>query len=171
MNICDWYPVFLREMILFRRRLFKLGYLLSAMSSITNSYNWIANSVNLGRLYFKTFQALVQAPISFFHIVLGEVLSGVVKGLFAVPLMVVVGILTDSKDFITLPFLVALFLNCFLFASLGFVVGLISKGHEETATIRKHFLDLKALISLLVLIVYSIFCFSWGIKLMKNYTE
>jgi len=248
MGLWDWYPVFLREMILFKRRLFKLGYFLSAlmipiiyflvfglglgrsvqlpsqdyisflipglvaMSSMTNSYSWIANSVNLGKLYFKTFQILVQAPISFFHIVLGEVLSGMIKGFFAAFLILLVGIFTGFKSFLTLPFFVALFLNCFLFASLGFVVGLLSKGHEETAAysnffilpmaffcgtffplekipsllkplvyilplthtnilIRKAYFDFEALISMLIIIGYSIFCFSLGIKLMKDYTE
>jgi len=247
-NIWDWYPIFLKEMIIFKRKLFKLGYLLSAMvvpiiylivfgfglgrsvqissqdylnflipglvamSSMTNSYNWIVNSINLGRLYFKTFQIFIQAPISFFHIILGEVFSGMIKGFFAAFLIILVGILTSSKNFITLPFLIALFLNCFLFASLGFNVGLISKGHEETATysnffilpmaffcgtffpldripyifkpiiyilplthtnilIRKSFLDKEALISLFVLISYSIFLFVLGVRFMKQYSE
>lgn len=176
MGLWDWYPVFLREMMLFKRRLFKFGYLLSAlmvpilyflvfglglgknvqlssqdyltflvpglvgMSSMINSYSWIANSVNLGRLYFRTFQILVQAPISFFHVVLGEVFSGMVKGLFAAILILLVGYLTGFKSFFSLTFLTALFLNCFLFASLGFVVGLVSKGHEETASYSNFFI-------------------------------
>ncbi|MCS7279849.1 MAG: ABC transporter permease [Thermodesulfobacteriaceae bacterium] len=248
MKVWDWYPVFLREMLLFKRRLFKLGYLLSAMmipiiylvvfglglgrnvqfssqdylsflipglvamSSMTNSYNWIANSVNLGRLYFKTFQVLLQAPISLVHLILGEVFSGMVKGLFAALLIILAGLLTAPNFFITLPLVIALILNCFLFASLGFTVGMLSKGHEETATyfnffilpmaffcgtffpiekiptflkpvvyllplthtnilIRKEFFDLEALIAILVLLIYSVFCFLWGITLIKNYSE
>jgi Nod factor-specific ABC transporter NodJ protein len=176
MNILGWYPIFLREMLLFKRKLLKLGYLLSAMiipiiylivfglglgrsvrfssqdylsflipglvamSSMTNSYNWIANSVNLGRLYFKTFQVLLLSPLPFFHIVLGEVFSGIIKGLFAATLIIIVGFLTLHYNFITFPFIIALFLNCFLFASLGFTVGMISKGHEETATYSNFFI-------------------------------
>lgn len=248
MNALDWYPIFLREMLLFKRKLLKLGYLLSAMmipviylivfglglgrsvrlssqdylsflipglvamSSMTNSYNWIANSINLGKLYFKTFQILLLSPVSSFHIILGEVISGIIKGLFAGALIIIVGFLTLHYNFITLPFVVALFLNCFLFASLGFVVGMLSKGHEETATysnffilpmaffcgtffpldripsvlkpliyilplthtnilIRKEFFDKEAFVALFILILYSIFCFLWGVKLIKNYSE
>lgn len=249
MGSWDWYPIFLREIILFKRKLFKLGYLLStmmipiiylivfglglgrgvqifsgkdyldflipglvAMSSMTNSYNWIANSVNLGKLYFKTFQIFIQVPVSSFSIVWGEVLSGMVKGLFAASLIIVVGLLTTSKSFITFPFLIALILNCFLFASLGFTVGMLSKSHEETASyfnffilpmaffcgtffpidripqvfkpivyvlpltytnilIRKESFDLESFIALLVLLLYSTFCFSWGATLIKHYSE
>jgi len=248
MNALDWYPIFLREMLLFKRKFFRFGYLLSAMmlpiiyllvfglglgrgfrilgkdylvflipglvamSSMTNSYNWIANSVNLGKLYFRTFQVLIQAPIPFYHIALGEIFAGIVKGLFAALLIVMVGLLTAGNSFITFPFFVALLLNCFLFASLGFTVGLLSKGHEETATysnffivpmgffcgtffpieripsflkpvvyllplthtnilIRKTSFDFDALLSLFVLLIYSLLFFFWGIWLMKNYTE
>ncbi|TAN35314.1 ABC transporter, partial [Patescibacteria group bacterium] len=85
-------------MLLFRRKLLRLGYLFSAMvvpviyliafglglgksvrlsgydyltflipglvamSSMNNSYTWVASALNLNRLYFKTFQVFVQAP-------------------------------------------------------------------------------------------------------------
>ena len=88
----EWWPIFFREMILFRRRLLRLGYLFSAMmspiiyliafglglgnrvqignldylsfllpglvamSSMNNSYTWVASNINLNRVYFKTFQ-------------------------------------------------------------------------------------------------------------------
>ncbi|MEQ8254214.1 MAG: ABC transporter, partial [Smithellaceae bacterium] len=90
-----WYPVFLKEMIHFRRKLFRLGYLfstmlvpiiyliafgfglgrsvrigegdylaflipgLAAMSSMNNSYNWVAGALAIDRIYFKTFQIFV----------------------------------------------------------------------------------------------------------------
>jgi len=166
----DWYPVLLRELLIFRRRLLKFGYLLSAMmlpiiyfivfglglgrmvqmgekgylsflipglvamTSMTNSYTWIANSINLNRLYFKTFQVLYLAPISYSSIIVGEVLAGMIKGLFAASLIILVGYVTCPHFGLSLPFIVALFLNCFLFANLGFLVGMSAKGHEETAT-------------------------------------
>ncbi|MDI6795251.1 MAG: ABC transporter, partial [bacterium] len=87
----NFYPIFLREMIIFKRRLLNIGYLFStmitpllyliafglglgrgmsiegvsylmfvvpgicAMSSMINSYTWIATSISVGRLHFKTF--------------------------------------------------------------------------------------------------------------------
>lgn len=166
----DWYPVFLKEMWHFKRKLLKLGYLFSAMivpliylaafgfglgrnvqigngdyltfllpglvamSSMYNSYTWIASSLNINRLYFRTFQIFIQAPISPSSIMVGEVLAGMVKGLFASSLIIIAGILASPSFSITLPFLVALFVNSFLFASLGVIVGMRTKSHEETAT-------------------------------------
>ena len=155
----DWYPIFLREMLLFRRKLLKIGYLFSAMlvpiiylltfglglgrsvqiqgsdyltylipglvamSSMNNSYTWVASSLNLNRLYFKTFQVFIQAPIKSSSIMVGEVLAGMAKGLFASGLILIVGLIAAHSLFITPLFVLTLLLNCFLFASLGVITG------------------------------------------------
>ncbi|AFM28048.1 ABC transporter permease [Desulfomonile tiedjei] len=172
----DWYPIFLREMLLFRRKLLKVGYLFSAMlvpiiylltfglglgrnvqmqgtdylsylipglvamSSMNNSYTWVANALNLNRLYFKTFQVFVQAPIRPSAIMVGEVLAGMVKGLFASGLILIVGFITARDLSITPLFVMTLLLNCFLFASLGVITGMIAKSHEDTATYNNFFI-------------------------------
>lgn len=172
----NWYPIFLREMLLFRRKLLKIGYLFSAMlvpiiylltfglglgrnvqmqgtdylsylipglvamSSMNNSYTWVANALNLNRLYFKTFQVFVQAPIRPYSIMVGEVLAGMVKGLFASGLILIVGFITARNLSITPLFVMTLLLNCFLFASLGVITGMIAKSHEDTATYNNFFI-------------------------------
>jgi len=170
MKIPGWVPVFLKEFIHFRRKLFKLGYIFSAMvgpviyffafglglgnrvkidgvnylvflipglvamSSMNNAYTWVAGTVNLSRLYFKTFQMFIQAPISSSSILIGEILAGMVKGLFASLLIIILGFVMAPEFFISWPFVYALLVNCFLFSALGVIVGMLTKSHEETAT-------------------------------------
>ncbi|MCX8118452.1 MAG: ABC transporter permease [Desulfobacterota bacterium] len=166
----EWYPIYLREMLLFRRKLFRLGYLFSAMvipviyliafglglgrsvrmgnanyldflipglvamSSMSNSYTWVASSLNLNRLYFKTFQIFIQAPIRPSSVMVGEVLAGMTKGLFASLLTLFAGLLSSARFTVSLLFLATLLLNCFLFASLGIITGMLTKSHEDTST-------------------------------------
>ncbi|ASQ90369.1 ABC transporter [Prosthecochloris sp. GSB1] len=176
MSIMSWYPVFLREMLLFRRKLFRVGYLFSAMvvpviylvtfglglgrnvdvggtsyvayllpglvamSSMNNSYSWVSSALTLNRHYFKTFQVFVLAPVPPSAIMLGEVLAGMVKGLFASLLIICAGFLFTGT-FVTTPFfLAALFVNCFLFASLGVITGMLAKSHEDTSTYNNFFI-------------------------------
>src|SRR5208337_2993583 len=165
-----WYPIFLREMLLFRRQLLRISYLFSAMlvpiiylltfglglgrsvqikgtdylsylipglvamSSMINSYTWVANGLNLNRLYFKNFQVFVQAPIPPSAIMVGEVLAGMVKGLFASGLILIVGFIMARDLSITPLFVLTLLLNCFLFACMGVIAGMVTKSHEDTAT-------------------------------------
>lgn len=165
----DWYPVFLREMLLFRRKLLHVSYLVSAMvtpiiylvtfgfglggsiriqgqtylafllpglvamTSMNNSYSWVATNLNMNRLYLRTFQILTQAPIRAGSILFGEVLAAMVKGLFASALIIAIGYIAGSFT-MTPVFLAALLVNCFLFANLGVIVGMRSKSHEDTGT-------------------------------------
>ena len=170
MTAQGWYPVFLREMLLFKHKLLRVGYVasamvtpliylvtfglglgrsvtiggstyiaflvpgLTAMTSMNNSYSWVASSLNLSRLYFKTFQILVQAPVRASSILLGEILAGMVKGLFASALIVAAGFAAAPGFSVSPIFLLALLLNCFLFACLGVIVGMRAQSHEDTAT-------------------------------------
>ncbi|MGB5156945.1 ABC transporter permease [Desulfobacterium sp. N47] len=176
MRFMEWYPVFLREMLLFKRKLLKLGYLFSAMmvpiiylvtfglglgrnvrmggadyltylipglvamSSMTNSYTWVASTLNLDRLYFKTFQITVQSPIRSSAIMIGHVLAGMVKGLFASGLILLVGFIAAKGFHITALFIVTLLLNGFMFASMGVIVGMVTKSHEDTSTYNNFFI-------------------------------
>ena len=172
----QWFPIYVREMLLFRRKLFKLGYLLSAMvvpviylvafglglgrsvqtgrgtyldflipglvamSCMTNSYSWVANALNLNRLYTKNFQLFVQAPISPSSIMIGEVFAGITKGLFAAVLIMIVGFVVSWRIGLTMPYIAALLVSSFLFASLGVITGMITKSHEDTATYANFFI-------------------------------
>jgi len=243
-----WFPIFYREMLIFKKKLLKLGYLFSAMvvpiiylltfglglgrnlyingndyityllpglvamSSMNNSYTWVASALNLNRIYFKTFQIFVQAPINSSSIMIGEVLAGMIKGLFASLLIVIVGFLTTNEIFITMPFIIGVIINCFMFASLGVITGMITKTHEDTSTynnffilpmsffsgtffpidrmpiiikeliyifplthanilVRKASFDSDAVLSIVVLLVFSTIFFAIGSNLIKNYHE
>jgi Nod factor-specific ABC transporter NodJ protein len=172
----EWYPIFLREMLLYRRRLLRVGYLIStmvvpivyliafgfglgssvqmqgakyidflipglvAMSSMINSFTWVANALNLDRLYFKTFQVFVQSPINPSSIMIGEVLASVVKGVITSVFIIIVGFLTSPGFSMTAYFVVGLLLNCFLFANLGVISGMLSRSHEDIGTYSNFFI-------------------------------
>ncbi len=176
MSKSGWYPIFLREMLHFRRKLLRLGYIFSAMvipiiyllafgfglgrdvkieggdylsflipglvamSSMNNSYTWVSSNLNLNRIYFKTFQIYIQAPIKASSIMIGEVLAGMAKGLFASILIIVVGYLAEPTFHLSAIFVATLLINCFMFASLGIIAGMITKSHEDTATYSNFFI-------------------------------
>jgi ABC-type multidrug transport system permease subunit len=120
-----------------------LSYLipgLVAMSAMNNSYTWVASNINLNRLYLKTFQVFVQAPIRSSSIMVGEVLAGMAKGLFASTLIIIVGLVTSSRFSLSVLFGFTLLLTCFLFASLGVITGMLAKSHEDTATYSNFFI-------------------------------
>jgi ABC-2 type transport system permease protein len=120
-----------------------LGFLLPglvAMSSMNNSYNWVASGLNLSRVYFKTFQVLIQAPIAPTSIMAGYVLAGMVRGLFASVMIILVGLVAGAGFRLSWLFLFTLLLNCFLFANMGVLIGMLTKTHEDTSTYANFFI-------------------------------
>ncbi|MGQ9687741.1 MAG: ABC transporter permease [Desulfobaccales bacterium] len=172
----NFITIFLKDMLLFQRRLLRLGYVIStlfapllylgafglglgkrvqiaggsyldfllpglvAMSSMTNSYNWVASSLNMARLYYRTFQIYLQAPVAPWEIIAGQALAGVVRGLFAASVLLILGLLLGGQFHFNAAFLLGLLLNGVVFAALGVVVGLKSKSHEDTATFTNFFI-------------------------------
>jgi ABC-2 type transport system permease protein len=173
----NWFPIFYREILLFRRRLLRLGYVVSAlfspmlyllafglglgkrvavsgggtyldfllpgliaMTSMTNSYTWIATSMTVGRLHFRTFQVYIQSPVTAADIVVGQILAGMVRGLFASAILLGLGLFLGSGFHFNLIFLTALVLNCLVFAAFGVIVGMKSRSHEDTATFTNFFI-------------------------------
>lgn len=167
---------FLARNLLFRRRLLRLGYVVSAMfmpllyllafglglgkrvaitggsyleyllpgliamSSMINSYTWIANGLTVGRLYFRTFQIYIQAPVSAAAIVWGQVLAGMVRGLFSSIILLGLELVVGSSLQLNLIFLTTLLLNCLLFAAFGVIVGMKSRSHEDSTTFSNFFI-------------------------------
>lgn len=172
----NWYPIFLREILIFKRRLFRLGFVLSTMltpllyllvfgvglgkrvsiaggnyldylmpgllavTSMINSYTWIANGMTVSRIFFRTFQIYIQAPISAAAIMWGEVLSGMARGLFASVILLGCGYLVGSRLALSPVFIAAWLANCFLSASFGVIVGLISRSHDDAASFTNFFI-------------------------------
>jgi len=171
----NFYPVFLREMLIFKRRVMRVGYLFSsmitpvlylvafglglgrgiqidgisylsfvvpgicAMSSMTNSYTWIATSISVGRLHFKTFDEFQVCPLTARDIMIGEILSGMVRGLFASSLILVAGAAFGTGFPKSSFFYGVWVLNCLIFACMGVISGYWAKSHEDTAMFSNFF--------------------------------
>ncbi len=172
----NWYPIYLREILIFKRRLLRLGFVLSTMltpllylfvfgvglgprvqltggsyldflmpgliavTSLINAYTWIANGITVARLFFRNFQVYLQAPVSPAAIMVGQVLAGMTRGLFASVILVGCGYLVGSNLALSVLFVVTVILNCFAAASFGVIVGLLSRSHDDAASVTNFFI-------------------------------
>lgn len=163
----EFYTVFWREMIVFRRTFIKffasrlvspLLYLVAfgwglgrglkvdggsylefvvpgivALSAMNTSFNAVGVSLNMSRLYHKTLEEYLIAPISASAFVLGKVLAGSVRGLVASLIILGLAYLFGAHLVVNGWFLLVVFLTCFLFAALGVVAAMTINSHEDMA--------------------------------------
>lgn len=105
-----------------------------ALTSMNASFNGIAQTLNISRLYHKTYEEFIIAPISSVSVVLGEVIAGCGKGLFASVIVLGLAFLFGARLYLGPLFWVVLVLNTFLFASLGVFAAMIINSHEDMSS-------------------------------------
>ncbi|AFY68496.1 ABC-2 type transporter [Thalassoporum mexicanum PCC 7367] len=102
-----------------------------ALSSMTISFGGTTFSICGDRLYKKTFEELLIAPIHPLALYLGNMLAGVSRGLLTASSVIAIAtIYSGNWRFLHPEFLLLLILNCTVFAGLGVIVGLTVKSLE-----------------------------------------
>ena len=105
-----------------------------ALTAMTTSFNGAGTRLNTDRLYFKSFDECLMAPISLASLLLGKAMIGVVRGLLSSIAFLVVATLIAPKFHVGLFFLISLLLTCFTFSFLGVLAALLAETHEDMAT-------------------------------------
>jgi ABC-type multidrug transport system permease subunit len=111
-----------------------------ALNSMNISFNAVGTPVNMSRLYHKTLEEYLLAPISPTSYVLGKVLAGVVRGMISSVVIIVLAYAFGAHFMLNGWFIVALFLNCTVFAALGLVAAMIMNSHEEMSNFNTYVL-------------------------------
>ncbi|HEY3424316.1 MAG TPA: ABC transporter permease [Negativicutes bacterium] len=104
-----------------------------ALNAMNISFNAVGSSLNIGRLYHKTLEEYLTAPISSFSYVMGKVLAGTLQGLVSSTVILVLAYGFGAHVTISSWFLLALVLNCLVFAAMGFVAAMLIDAHEDMA--------------------------------------
>jgi len=105
-----------------------------ALTAMTTSFNGASTRLNVDRLYYKSFDECLMAPIRLSSMLLGKAMIGVVRGLLSSFVFIAVAMLIAPAIHIGPTFLLALFLTCLTFAFLGVLAALLARSHEDMAT-------------------------------------
>lgn len=102
-----------------------------ALNSMTISFNAVGTPLNMSRLYHKTLEEYLVAPISSTAFVVGKILAGMVRGLISSLIIIVLAYAFGANLIVNGWFILALSLNCLVFAALGFVAAMLIDSHED----------------------------------------
>lgn len=104
-----------------------------ALSAMNGSYNATGTALNISRLYHRSLEEFLTAPVSICSIVLGYVLGGCARGPFSAAAILILSYFFGAHLHYGAWFFIVLFLTCFLFAALGVVAAMMVNSHEEMA--------------------------------------
>ncbi len=107
---------------------------LIAMSSMINSFS-MAMEINVARFYWHTFDEIRSAPVPDWTYVAGEVIAGMVRGVSAALVVVLLGLLFGVPIPADGRLVLGVVLNTFVFASLAVSAAMLAKKHADQGLI------------------------------------
>ncbi len=102
-----------------------------AMSTMTVSFGAVGNDINISRIYYKTYEEFITAPVHMWEYSVGKIIAGALRGMYSAVLMILISLIFKSSISISPYFLMMAFLNALVFAALGFMIGMIINSHME----------------------------------------
>ena len=112
---------------------------LLAMNSMNISFNSII-SVHAERIYHKSLEEYLIAPIRPDAFVIGKVAGAVLRGLISSAIIIVLSYLFGAHFAITPLFLLVLTMNCMIFAEIGFLAAMYISTYEEMSQVNLYVL-------------------------------
>jgi ABC-2 type transport system permease protein len=101
-----------------------------ALNSMNISFNSVGSPLNMARLYHKTLEEYLVAPIAPVAFVLGKVLSGTARGLISSVVILALSYMFGAQIQVNIAFALIITLNCLVFSALGFVAAMLVNSHE-----------------------------------------
>ncbi|MFA6373768.1 MAG: ABC transporter permease [Methanothrix sp.] len=105
-----------------------------ALTAMNTSFNGAGSRLNVDRLFYKSFDECLMAPIKLHSLLLGKALIGMVRGVLSSVAFLIVAMLIAPSIHVGPMFLLGLFLACLTFSFLGVLAALLSKSHEDMGT-------------------------------------
>ena len=102
-----------------------------ALNSMNISFNSVATPLSMSRLYHKTLEEYLLAPMRPIAFVVGKMLSSVVRGILSSFIILALAWVCGAQLQLGLLFWAVLTLNCLVFSSLGFVAAMVMESHED----------------------------------------
>ncbi len=102
-----------------------------ALTTMNTSYRAISITLNTSRLYDKTFEQVMIAPVSLFNFCLGKAMAGGFRGVFCGVIVLGIARLFQVSLNVTPGFVLIMLLSGLTFACLGMLGALVVKSHAD----------------------------------------
>ena len=102
-----------------------------SLTTMNGSFNAIAQNLNVQRLYEKAFDQVIISPTPLWQFVVGQILAGALRGLYAGAIIMLLVLPIGTGIVINGFSILILLLNGAVFAALGVVVSFLARNHAD----------------------------------------
>ena len=111
-----------------------------ALNSMNISFSGVALPLHTSRIYHRTLEEYLVAPIKSASFVIGKLLSGVLRGVISSVIIIFMAYLFGASFIINVQFVMILMLNCLVFSALGFIAAMLIDAHEDMGNFNTYIL-------------------------------
>ena len=104
-----------------------------ALTAMNTSYNGAGIKLNVDRLYNRSFDEFLMAPMGQVPLLLGKSLIGIMRGLTVATIFMLIGFGVVGMQ-ISVALVLVLILECVVFAQMGVLAALLARKHQDMAT-------------------------------------
>ncbi|WP_303868645.1 ABC transporter permease [Acetobacterium wieringae] len=102
-----------------------------ALTTMNASFNAIGMSLNVQRLYEKSFDNVLASPTPLGQYIIGQMIGGSLRGMYAGSLILGIAYIFGAPIQVNLIFFLVMLLNGMAFSALGVMAAIISKTHAD----------------------------------------
>ena len=111
-----------------------------ALTTMNGSFNAIAQSLNVQRLYEKAFDQVMISPTPLWQFIAGQILAGSLRGMYAGGVILILTLPIAKNLVFNVLSLLIMLLNGAVFAAIGVVVSFIAKNHADVPRFSNYFI-------------------------------
>lgn len=104
-----------------------------AITTMNVVYSSVAMTLNVQRLYERSFDQIIISPIAVEGYVIGQILGGGLRGLYSGGIILLVSLPFGCSIAVTPLLFAVMFLNSIIFSSLGVISAMLAKNHSDVA--------------------------------------
>lgn len=102
-----------------------------ALTTMNASFNAIGMSLNVQRLYEKSFDNVLASPTPLGQYIIGQMVGGSLRGMYAGSLILGITFIFGAPIQVNLLFFLVMLLNGMAFSALGVMAAIVSKTHAD----------------------------------------
>lgn len=111
-----------------------------ALNSMNISFNSVGPPLHTARMYHKSLEEYLVAPISSVAFVIGKILAATLRGILSSIIIVAMAYAFGAHFAVTPLFVLVLLLNCIVFSAIGFCAAMLVDSHEDMGSFNTYLL-------------------------------
>jgi len=111
-----------------------------ALNSMNISFNSVGPPLHTARMYHRSLEEYLVAPIKPLAFIIGKIAAGTLRGILSSIIIVVLAYAFGANFHINTFFVSVLTLNCIIFSALGFIAAMSINSHEDMGSFNTYLL-------------------------------